>query len=208
MTSKPERPKYQSELRAEQFAATRQRIIEAAVKGFAPWASDIPFDKVAERARVSERTVYRHFPTQRDLFEAVITHIIARSGWNPDEVEAETLGATVAQAFTYYGTLFPGVDPAPEAQGMQELRSKRLKMIERIMAPYIEGMDPVRARGLSAVIDGLVRVPFLRGMHEHWGLSGHDAGRAVEWAINTLLDQLRQEGISKPMRKSKKRSES
>jgi hypothetical protein len=91
---------------------------------------------------------------------------------------------------------------------MQELRRKRLEMIERIVGPYTEGMDPVRARSLFAVIDGLVRVPFLRGMHEHWGLSGHDAGRAVEWAINTLLDQLRQEGISKPMRRSKKRSES
>lgn len=200
------RSTYQSELRAEQVAATRQRIIDAALVGFAPWTTDVPFDIVAERARVSERTVYRHFPTQKDLFDAVAAHVIARSGWNPDEVEAETLGATAAQAFTYFGTLFPRVERAPEAPGMRALRSKRLEMIERVVGPDTKGMDPVRARGVFAVFDGLVRVQFLRGMHEQWGLGGEDAGRAVEWAIHALFDQLRQEGTWKPKRKSKKRS--
>ena len=208
MKRKPTRSPYQSELRAEQAAATRQRIIEGALSGFAPWATDMPFDEVAKRARVSERTVYRHFPTQKDLFDAVAAHVIARSGWNPDEVEAETLGATAAQAFTYFGTLFPRVGRAPEASGMQELRSRRLEMIERVVGPYTEGMDPVHARAIFAVFDGLCRVQFLRAMHEHWGLGGEDAGRAVEWAINALLDQLRQEGTRKLKRKSKKRSES
>jgi hypothetical protein len=41
---------YRSELRAEQVEATRLRIIEAGVAGFAPSAAVLPFDKVAERA--------------------------------------------------------------------------------------------------------------------------------------------------------------
>ena len=81
-------------------------------------------------------------------------------------------------------------------------------MIERIVGPYTEGMDPALARGLFAVFDGLIRVQFLRAMHEHWGLGGEDAGRAVEWAINALFDQLSKEGPWKPKRKSKKRSAS
>jgi AcrR family transcriptional regulator len=206
MKSKPTMSGYRSELRAEQAAATRQRIIDAALEGFTPWGTELPFDKVAEHARVSERTVYRHFPTQKDLFDAVATQVVARSGWTPEGIEAETLGATAARAFTYFGTLFRSVDPTPEAPGMKELRSKRLEMIERIVGPYTEGMDPALARGLHAVFDGLVRVPFLRGMHEHWGLGGEDAGRAVEWAINALLDQLRREETPKPKRKPKKRS--
>ena len=206
MKRKPKQGPYRSELRAEQAAATRQRIIEAAVEGFAPWSTDLPFDRVAERARVSERTVYRHFPTQKDLFDAVAAHVVARSGWNPDEVEADSLGATAARAFTYFGTLFPRVDRAPEAPGMKALRNKRFEMIDRIVGPYTNGMDPVQARGIFAVFDGLVRVQFLRGMHEHWGLGGQDAGRAIEWAINALFDQLRQEEAWKPKRRSKKRS--
>lgn len=208
MKRKPKPSTYRSELRAEQAAATRQRIIDAALEGFAPWSTDLPFDKVAARARVSERTVYRHFPTQKDLFDAVAAHVVAHSGWNPDEVQADTLGATAAQAFTYFGTLFPRIDRASEAPGMKALRGKRFEMIERVVGPYTDGMDPVQARGVFAVFDGLVRVQFLRGMHEQWRLGGEDAGRAVEWAINALLEQLRQEGTWKRKRKSGKRRES
>ena len=208
MKRKPKPAPYQSELRAEQAAATRQRIIEGALSGFAPWATDMPFDEVAKRARVSERTVYRHFPTQKHLFDAVAAHVIGNSGWNPDEVEAHTLGATALRAFTYFGTLFERGDPTPDPPGIPELRAKRLEMIERVVGPCTAGMDPVHARATFAVFDGLCRVQFLRAMHEHWGLGGEDAGRAVEWAINALFDQLsQQEGTWKPKRKSKKRSE-
>jgi len=207
MKRKPRQSPYRSELRAEQAAATRQRIIEGALEGFAPWATDMPFDEVARRARVSERTVYRHFPTQKDLFDAVAAHVTGHSGWNPEEVEADTLGATAARAFTYFGTLFERGEPTRDPPGIKELRSKRLAMIERVVGPYTEGMDPVHARAIFAVFDGLCRVQFLRAMHEHWGLGGEDAGRGVEWAINALFDQLsQQEGTWKPERKSKKRS--
>ncbi|HEX6300288.1 MAG TPA: hypothetical protein VF148_07480 [Acidimicrobiia bacterium] len=40
---------YRSELRAEQVAATRARIVEAAVEGFALWSSEMPFDMGASR---------------------------------------------------------------------------------------------------------------------------------------------------------------
>jgi hypothetical protein len=43
------------------------------------------------------------------------------------------------------------------------------------------------------VFAGLIRVHFMRAMYEHWGLSGVEAGRAVEWAINALLEALRRE---------------
>jgi AcrR family transcriptional regulator len=184
---------YRSELRAEQVEATRERIIEAAVAGFAPWAAELPFDKVAERARVSERTVYRHFPTQRDLFQAVTAHIIARSGWDPDKLTSENLGPRTAHAFTYYGTLVESGEHQPERQPpeMKALRAERIAAMERIVMPLTEGIDPDLARGICAVIAGLGRVHFFRAMHEQWGLSGAEAGRAVEWAISTLLNELR-----------------
>jgi AcrR family transcriptional regulator len=185
---------YKSELRAEQVAATRARIVEAAVEGFAPWSSEMPFDKVAERARVSERTVYRHFPTQRDLLEAVTAHLVEHSGWEPN-VSGEDLGAMTARAFAYFGSLLESGEHAPEytSPDMQKLRGQRLEMIERAIGPYTKGMDPELARGICAVFAGLVRVHFMRAMYEHWGLSGAEAGRAVEWAINALLEALRRE---------------
>lgn len=184
---------YRSELRAEQAAATRARIVEAAVEGFAPWTVELPFAKVAERARVSVRTVYRHFPTQQDLLDAVMAHVVEHSGWRPDTVGPETIGAMAARAFEYFGDLLQrgGHEPQPVAPGMEELRSERLAAMARVVEPFSAGMDPAQVRGVCAVLAGMTRVEFLRGMYEHWGLDGVEAGRAVEWAINTLIDELR-----------------
>lgn len=187
------RSEYSSELRAEQAAATRARILQAAVEGFAPWTVELPFAQVAERARVSVRTVYRHFPTQQDLLDAVMAHIVEHSGWRPDEVGPDTIGSMAARSFEYFGDLLDrgGHEPQGQAPGMEHLRRQRLEAMERVVEPFSGGMDPNHLRGVCAVLAGMTRVEFLRGMYEHWGLTGAEAGRAVEWAVNTLLDELR-----------------
>ena len=193
MTDMNNKGTYESELRAEQVAATRARIVEAAAEGFAPWTVELPFNKVAERARVSVRTVYRYFPTQLDLLNAARKHVVERSGWRPDEVGPETIGPMAARAFEYFGELLErgGHEPEAQAPGMEELRRQRLEAMERVVAPFSNEMDPEHLRGVCAVLAGMTRVEFLRGMYEQWGLTGAEAGRAVEWAVNTLLDELR-----------------
>ena len=86
---------------------------------------------------MSERTVYRHFPTQRDLLQAVTAHIVARSGWDPDELGAENLGPRTTRAFTYFGTLIESGEyqPEPQSPEMKALRAKRLETIEASWRP-------------------------------------------------------------------------
>ncbi len=50
----------------------RQRILEAAEAVFSVEGVSAPIDKVAEQAGVGVGTVYRHFPTKEDLFEAIV----------------------------------------------------------------------------------------------------------------------------------------
>ena len=50
----------------------RQRILEAAEAVFSTDGVSVPIDAVAERAGVGVGTVYRHFPTKEDLFEAIV----------------------------------------------------------------------------------------------------------------------------------------
>jgi len=52
--------------------ANRQRILEAAETVFSAEGVSVPIDRVAERAGVGVGTVYRHFPTKEDLFEAIV----------------------------------------------------------------------------------------------------------------------------------------
>ena len=58
-------------LRAD-AVVNRQRILEAAEAVFSTQGVAVPIDAVAERAGVGVGTVYRHFPTKEDLFEAIV----------------------------------------------------------------------------------------------------------------------------------------
>jgi AcrR family transcriptional regulator len=80
---KPKR-KYELKQRAEEMAATRQRITEAAVELHGTVGpARTTLSAVAERAGVQRHTVYRHFPTEADLFGACSSHYMTAHPW-PD----------------------------------------------------------------------------------------------------------------------------
>ena len=63
---------------------TRQRITEAAIELHGTVGpSRTTMSAVAERAGVERRTLYRHFPTEADLFAACSSHYFAANPW-PD----------------------------------------------------------------------------------------------------------------------------
>jgi AcrR family transcriptional regulator len=74
--------KYELKKRAEQVGETRRRITEAAIDlhgSVGPARTTL--SAVAERAGVERRTLYRHFPTETDLFEACSSHYFAANPW-------------------------------------------------------------------------------------------------------------------------------
>ncbi len=76
--------KYELKKRAEQMADTHLRITEAAIDLHGTLGpSRTTLSAVAERAGVERRTLYRHFPTEGDLFAACSTHYFAANPW-PD----------------------------------------------------------------------------------------------------------------------------
>jgi AcrR family transcriptional regulator len=76
--------KYQLKKRAEQMGVTRRRITEAAIELHGTVGpSRTTMSAVAERAGVERRTLYRHFPTEADLFAACSSHYFAANPW-PD----------------------------------------------------------------------------------------------------------------------------
>ena len=76
--------KYELKKRAEQMGETRRRITEAAIDLHgALGPSRTPLTAVAERAGVERRTLYRHFPTEADLFAACSADYFAANPW-PD----------------------------------------------------------------------------------------------------------------------------
>ena len=80
----PTKRRYELKKRAEEMAETHRRITEAAIElhgSVGP--SRTTLSAVAKRAGVERRTLYRHFPTEADLFAACSTHYFAAHAW-PD----------------------------------------------------------------------------------------------------------------------------
>lgn len=80
----PRKRKYELKKRAQEMAETRRRITEAAIDLHGTLGpSRTTLTAVAERAGVERRTLYRHFPTEADLFAACSRHYFAANPW-PD----------------------------------------------------------------------------------------------------------------------------
>jgi AcrR family transcriptional regulator len=111
--------KYELKKRAEGMAHTHRRITEAAIelhRTVGP--SRTTMSAVAERAGVERRTLYRHFPTEADLFVACSTHYFAAHPW-PDlgswraiRDPRERLERALDELYAYYertGPMFSNV---------------------------------------------------------------------------------------------------
>jgi AcrR family transcriptional regulator len=80
----PTKRKYELKKRADEMARTRLRITEAAIELHGTVGpARTTLSAVAERAGVERRTLYRHFPTDADLFAACSSHYFAAHPW-PD----------------------------------------------------------------------------------------------------------------------------
>ena len=76
--------RYNSPLRQQQTLETRERIVAAGAKlvhSYRAWDwTNLTALAVGECARVSDRTVQRHFPTERLLRDAVLQRVYEVSG--------------------------------------------------------------------------------------------------------------------------------
>ena len=101
--------KYELKKRAEQMGETRRRITEAAIDLHGTVGpSRTTMSAVAERAGVERRTLYRHFPTEADLFAACSTDYFTANpwpdldGWRAIRDPQERLERALDELYAYY----------------------------------------------------------------------------------------------------------
>src|SRR4051812_41589915 len=89
------RRRYDSQVRRAQTDETRERIL-AAGSELAHRASrwdfnDLSARSIAAQAGISERTVYRHFPTERQLHEALMRRLEQEAGISYEQLNIDNL---------------------------------------------------------------------------------------------------------------------
>src|SRR5271154_1341350 len=67
----------------------RERVLEAAKAVFSAGGADASLEAVAKRAGVGIGTLYRHFPTREELFEAVYRREVEQLGELAEQLKGE-----------------------------------------------------------------------------------------------------------------------
>jgi AcrR family transcriptional regulator len=105
----PRNRRYELKKRAADIAETRRRITEAAVDlhgTIGPARTTL--SAVAERAGVQRQTLYRHFPTEAELFQACSAHYLMENplpsleAWRGIGDPEERLARALHELYAYY----------------------------------------------------------------------------------------------------------
>src|SRR5919108_2161616 len=133
-----ERKPYESPVRRQRMEVTRERIVAAGVelvRGFKTWDwSELTFRAVAERAGVGERTVYRHFPTERALHAAIMAGLARDAGVDYESVTLGTVAETAERVFRSFGSmeLQRSLEPPPDPAFTEADRQRRDALLRAV----------------------------------------------------------------------------
>ena len=186
---------YDSPLRRQQSDRTRELILDAFADQLADSGlQDFSVAKMAERAGVSVRTVYHHFPDRDALLDALDRRIDRELGDVPFPATAADIAGTVETLFR----AFDANEQLVRAKFASELgrsmrqrgRARRLEALRRIVDTITTNLPPQEARQATAVLHHLLNSEAWRSMKDEAGLDGEESGRAVGWAIRTLVAYL------------------
>lgn len=189
---------YSSPLRAEQAAATKDRIVDAVVELLQDGdAGAIAMQPVADLAGVSVRTVYRAFPTKDELLDGVLEALVRRfeaiAGDPPttaDELRA-SIGPAVRATYELeplYRALF-----ATQAGRESHRRSagERRRMVEQAFADDLAGLTEEQAQQYAALVHLVTSSRGVLFLKDYTGLDAEAATAAVSWAMAALTAAIR-----------------
>lgn len=184
-------------LREKRATATRDHILGAAFELLVEHP-ERPFshEAVAKAAGVGARTVYRYFPAQADLFEALWLQVRKQSGtvFPTTEAEIVPLIGVLFCAFDQNEKLIRAVMESPagarvRARGAAEGQAS----FDQSLQDVTQGRGPAERRQVRAVFQCIHSGPFWQMLRERGGLSGPEAIAAASWAAQALLDMLHRE---------------
>jgi AcrR family transcriptional regulator len=186
--------RYDSPLRRERSAETRERIIEAGselVHDLSSWDwRAVTMREVARRAGVHERTVHRHFATEHDLRAALLQRLIEESGVTVEGMRLADLPGHVKQLFEYLASFSSTSvnEPDPVLHALDERRKAATVATVRNEGQRLSEADQLLA---AAMLDVLWSVATYQRLIGGWGLDAADAVRGVNWLIELLSDAIR-----------------
>lgn len=194
-------------LRERKRAQTRQAILEACAEielfhGGAIDPERLTYARIAEIAGVSERTVYRFFPTKQELDEAYATDRPIGLG-HDEPTTLDGYAAMIEEITRTWSERMGHVRIAEHEVGAEDYphsfearRDRDRAFIDHLAAVTANAteIDDRQLRALAAAVHSTVSVRTLAISAQRWNLTLEEAGRAHAWTLRTLLAELARQG--------------
>jgi AcrR family transcriptional regulator len=189
------RRRYDSPLRRQRAAETRERIISAGaeiLQGFPVWNwQGLTVRRVAERADVTVRTVYRHFAGERELRDAVMARCEQEAGVDLEGLELEDLQKLAARILEYVSS-FP-LEPrsGPGDPTLSSTHARQRQALLGAVTPSTGRWSSTDRAIAAAMIDVLWSVASYERLVAAWDLEPEQAIRGVSWVIGLVEEAIR-----------------
>jgi AcrR family transcriptional regulator len=192
--------KYELRKRAEAMTDTRRRITEAAVElhgSVGPARTTV--SAVAERAGVQRHTVYRHFPTEEDLFAACSAHFAELhplpdiEEWRAEADPAVRLEMALTKLYDHYAdtaymwaNIFRDVELVPSIPKNLAPFEHRLEEMVRVLASGW-GARGKRRGLLSAALRHAIDFRTWESLVQRGGITASQGARLMRGLVEDAL---------------------
>ena len=186
---------YDSTLRRERAAQTREKIVAAGAElirgaSIRDWRG-LTIRAVAERAGVNERTVYRHFANERVLRDEVMHHLEQKVGVDLARMRLDDVAGAAARIFEHLSAY-----PLDRRRPLEPTLIEANRRQHEALVTAVEGSSdrwPELDRTLAAAtLDVLWSVASYERIVVDWRLDHDDAVRAITWAIGLVEEAIRE----------------
>ena len=194
-TPKRQRRVYRSPMRDERTIQTRERILDALVQVLARnGIAELSIPLVAREAKVSIPSVYRYFPTKRDLFAALDDYAHTKGSFSfsefPRSETPEELAAMIPEMFQRRESIEPTIAAALRTRIGYDIRrpqlDERAKYFETALLPATKRLSNKEQDWLRDVVFVLTSYGCVRAFKDYLGLDTHGAAERVAWAVRVL----------------------
>ena len=185
----PSRRRYDSPVRRERAAQTRERIVVAGAEllhGFPVWNwRALTVRAVAERAGVNERTVYRYFANERELRDAVLELLEEEAGVDLTGLTLDDV-REVTTRILEYSSSFPVAPRTERDETVAAANARQREALLAAVAEHTADWSDVDRALAAAMFDVLWSPVSFERIVVDWDVDAKEAIRGITWVIGLI----------------------
>lgn len=195
-TTRKRRP-YRSVKRRAQAAESREKILKALVAQLSEQGlGKFSVPKVAKRAQISLRTIYRHFPNRESLLQELSKEVkvATKDPISFPNSPADLIGFPF-RLYPYYDKNAALIKAQTYSELGREIRDtmitpKRRKMFDKVLKDVTSVLSKKQAQQVDALFHLLIGNTAWLHFKKTWGLSSKEAAQVSSWASKLILTEL------------------